>query len=176
METQSNSAVDKTKRVLQKRFTLPVWAIGLILIVSLGVGSVSSSENMKDKDNKIALVSDERDEAVESADRAEERLSEYRERTDKRIDALEAQVDELTPTTTTTTTTTAPPETTAPPVTSPARTSPPRTNPPTTSYQAPSAYYSNCTEARNAGVTPIRRGEPGYAPHLDRDNDGIACE
>ena len=40
----------------------------------------------------------------------------------------------------------------------------------------PSAYYKNCTEARSAGVTPIHRGEPGYAAHLDRDNDGIACE
>ena len=37
-------------------------------------------------------------------------------------------------------------------------------------------YYKNCTAARAAGVTPIRRGEPGYASHLDRDNDGIACE
>lgn len=37
-------------------------------------------------------------------------------------------------------------------------------------------YYKNCTAARAAGATPIRRGEPGYASHLDRDNDGIACE
>lgn len=37
-------------------------------------------------------------------------------------------------------------------------------------------YYKNCSEARAAGVTPIHEGEPGYAPHLDRDNDGIACE
>ncbi|AYA23338.1 MULTISPECIES: excalibur calcium-binding domain-containing protein [Rhodococcus] len=36
--------------------------------------------------------------------------------------------------------------------------------------------YANCTEARQAGVTPIFRGEPGYAAHLDGDNDGIACE
>lgn len=39
-----------------------------------------------------------------------------------------------------------------------------------------SAYYANCTEAREAGVTPIYRGEPGYRSQLDRDNDGIACE
>jgi hypothetical protein len=37
-------------------------------------------------------------------------------------------------------------------------------------------YYKNCSEARAAGVTPIRRGQPGYGAHLDRDNDGIACE
>jgi len=36
--------------------------------------------------------------------------------------------------------------------------------------------YANCTEARQAGVAPIFRGEPGYAAHLDGDNDGIACE
>ncbi|MCA0320903.1 MAG: excalibur calcium-binding domain-containing protein [Proteobacteria bacterium] len=36
--------------------------------------------------------------------------------------------------------------------------------------------FRNCTEARAAGRAPIRRGEPGYGPHLDRDNDGIACE
>jgi hypothetical protein len=37
-------------------------------------------------------------------------------------------------------------------------------------------FYENCTEARAAGPTPIRRGEPGYRPALDRDNDGLACE
>lgn len=37
-------------------------------------------------------------------------------------------------------------------------------------------YYRNCAAARAAGAAPIRRGEPGYASHLDRDNDGIACE
>lgn len=37
-------------------------------------------------------------------------------------------------------------------------------------------YYPNCTAARAAGAAPIRRGEPGYGRHLDRDGDGIACE
>jgi hypothetical protein len=37
-------------------------------------------------------------------------------------------------------------------------------------------YYKNCSEAREAGVTPILEGQDGYAPHLDRDSDGIACE
>ena len=37
-------------------------------------------------------------------------------------------------------------------------------------------YYANCSEARAAGVTPIRRGQPGYGSHLDRDGDGVACE
>lgn len=37
-------------------------------------------------------------------------------------------------------------------------------------------YYANCDAVRAAGADPIYRGEPGYASHLDRDNDGIACE
>jgi len=36
--------------------------------------------------------------------------------------------------------------------------------------------YKNCTEAREAGVTPLFKGEPGYSKKLDRDGDGIACE
>jgi hypothetical protein len=39
-------------------------------------------------------------------------------------------------------------------------------------YSAP----RNCDEARSRGLAPARRGEPGYAPWLDRDRDGIACE
>lgn len=43
---------------------------------------------------------------------------------------------------------------------------------------APSSdvFYANCTAARTAGAAPIRVGEPGYRPKLDRDGDGIACE
>lgn len=37
-------------------------------------------------------------------------------------------------------------------------------------------YYANCSEARAAGAAPLFRGEPGYASHLDRDDDGVACE
>lgn len=37
-------------------------------------------------------------------------------------------------------------------------------------------YYANCSAARAAGAAPIRAGEPGYRPALDRDGDGIACE
>lgn len=48
--------------------------------------------------------------------------------------------------------------------------------------QAPAAqlqggvYFANCDAARAAGAAPIPRGEPGYRPALDRDNDGVACE
>mgnify|MGYP001677524736 FL=1 len=38
------------------------------------------------------------------------------------------------------------------------------------------AYYRNCKAARDAGAAPLYRGQPGYRPELDRDNDGIACE
>lgn len=33
--------------------------------------------------------------------------------------------------------------------------------------------FADCTQARAAGSAPVRRGDPGYGPHLDRDNDGI---
>lgn len=36
--------------------------------------------------------------------------------------------------------------------------------------------YVNCTAARAAGAAPVRRGDPGYGPHLDRDGDGVGCE
>lgn len=39
-----------------------------------------------------------------------------------------------------------------------------------------SGPFRNCSEARAAGAAPVYRGQPGYAPHLDRDNDGIGCE
>lgn len=36
--------------------------------------------------------------------------------------------------------------------------------------------FRNCAEARAAGAAPVRRGDPGYGPHLDRDGDGVGCE
>ena len=75
------------------------------------------------------------------------------------------------PTTTTTTTTTttlpSPPPTEAPTVAAPVPLAAP----------APAAtYYANCDAVRAAGAAPIYRGQPGYAPHLDRDGDGVGCE
>ncbi len=97
----------------------------------------------------------------------------------------------------TTTPTTAPP-TTAPPTTAPPTvptTTAPPPPPPTTAPPPPppapsttaaaqtapaplssSVYYENCSAARAAGAAPVHRGEPGYAPHLDRDDDGVRCE
>lgn len=37
-------------------------------------------------------------------------------------------------------------------------------------------FYASCREAIQAGAAPLHRGDPGYAAHLDADNDGIACE
>ena len=37
-------------------------------------------------------------------------------------------------------------------------------------------FFENCDAARAAGAAPVRRGDPGYGPHLDRDGDGSACE
>jgi competence protein ComEC len=37
-------------------------------------------------------------------------------------------------------------------------------------------YFPTCAMARALGVAPLRRGEPGYRPALDRDGDGVACE
>lgn len=39
-----------------------------------------------------------------------------------------------------------------------------------------SGAFRNCTAARAAGAAPVRRGDPGYGSHLDRDNDGVGCE
>ena len=44
------------------------------------------------------------------------------------------------------------------------------------SPQPDQVYYKNCAAVRAAGKAPLHRGEPGYRPGLDRDNDGIACE
>ncbi|WP_395795519.1 excalibur calcium-binding domain-containing protein [Aquimonas sp.] len=36
--------------------------------------------------------------------------------------------------------------------------------------------FVNCAEVRAAGKAPILRGQAGFGPHLDLDNDGIGCE
>ena len=41
---------------------------------------------------------------------------------------------------------------------------------------AASQLFRNCDEARAAGFSDMRAGEPGYSADLDRDNDGIACD
>jgi hypothetical protein len=41
---------------------------------------------------------------------------------------------------------------------------------------ASSSMWRSCAAARAAGAAPVYRGQPGYNPNLDGDNDGIACE
>jgi len=36
--------------------------------------------------------------------------------------------------------------------------------------------FRSCSAARAAGAAPVRRDDPGYGRHLDRDGDGIGCE
>lgn len=36
--------------------------------------------------------------------------------------------------------------------------------------------FDSCETARKAGLTPLRKGDPGYSTKLDADGDGIACE
>ena len=38
------------------------------------------------------------------------------------------------------------------------------------------AAAPNCAAARAVGLAPAYRGEPGYYPSHDRDDDGVACE
>jgi len=42
--------------------------------------------------------------------------------------------------------------------------------------QATEVYFSGCNEVRAAGLAPLYRGQPGYRPQMDGDDDGIACE
>ncbi len=41
---------------------------------------------------------------------------------------------------------------------------------------AEAKYFKSCSEANAAGYYAMKRGQPGYGIHLDRDNDGIACD
>lgn len=45
-----------------------------------------------------------------------------------------------------------------------------------TPASAVSLPFQNCGEAASVGVYNIPIGTPGYAPRLDRDNDGFGCD
>jgi hypothetical protein len=36
--------------------------------------------------------------------------------------------------------------------------------------------FVSCEQARMFGAVPLRRGQPGFNPSLDRNGDGVACE
>ncbi len=42
-------------------------------------------------------------------------------------------------------------------------------------YVGPVSQYSNCAQAAADHRTPLRRGDAGWNPDLDRDGDGVAC-
>jgi hypothetical protein len=46
----------------------------------------------------------------------------------------------------------------------------------TSGSKAEEIYFRNCDAVWAAGAAPIRRGDPGYGGHLDRDGDGVGCE
>lgn len=52
----------------------------------------------------------------------------------------------------------------------------PKPTPEPNSSGGASVYHQNCTAVRDAGAAPVRRGDPGYGSHLDRDGDGVGCE
>ena len=52
----------------------------------------------------------------------------------------------------------------------------PKPKPTTQAPEPVEVYYKNCTAVRAADADPIRRGDPGYGRHLDRDGDGVGCE
>jgi hypothetical protein len=41
---------------------------------------------------------------------------------------------------------------------------------------ADAAPFKDCTQAHNAGLCNIPKGDPNYWDGGDRDHDGIACE
>ena len=67
-----------------------------------------------------------------------------------------------------------------PPPAEPAPPPPAEPAPPPPAEPAPpppaEVFYANCAAARAAGAAPLRVGQPGYRPALDRDGDGVACE
>ncbi|PCG84290.1 calcium-binding protein [Streptomyces sp. WZ.A104] len=61
-------------------------------------------------------------------------------------------------------------------VTAPKPSPKPTAKPTPKATTAAPVYYENCDAARAAGAAPVEKGDPGYAPHLDRDGDGVGCE
>jgi hypothetical protein len=48
--------------------------------------------------------------------------------------------------------------------------------PPEKKDKKPAKIYTDCDQVRADGKLPMYRGQPGYAPYLDPDNNGIACD
>lgn len=55
-------------------------------------------------------------------------------------------------------------------------TTPPTSEPVDPDPEPEPVFFRNCFEVFRKGAYPLFRGEPGYRPGLDRDDDGRACE
>ena len=163
-------------------------------VMAFGLGAASGASGSSDQ--RTQLVASERSlqaqlrdadsavsEAQETADEAESAVADAREDLQgsaKRVAQLESQLAERTAQSTTLAQERDALTTQVADLQAAAQTpapvqfvdTPPQAEPP----QPASVYYQNCTAARQAGVTPLYQGSPGYASHLDRDGDGIACE
>ncbi len=158
---------------------LPIWALLVTALVALfvGVGIGGADDDQQDEIGDLRADNADLEDEVSDLEETASSLKEESENLTSQVSALTAEVDELkeaATTTTSTTTTTTTTSTTAPPPTEAPAAAPPPSEDPT---PAPaSVYFENCDAARAAGAAPVRRGDPGYAPHLDGDNDGIGCE
>lgn len=43
-------------------------------------------------------------------------------------------------------------------------------------FEEDTVFYATCAEVIDAGLAPLFAGDAGYANHLDRDADGVACD
>ncbi len=46
---------------------------------------------------------------------------------------------------------------------------------PQTQTRSPGGPFASCDAARAAGAAPLRTGDAGWNPKLDRDHNGVAC-
>lgn len=151
----------KRPRYKKKRYMLPAGFFAF----TTAVGALSDSEPTEQPPDSLSFVEAESGTVAPATTLT----------SDASLQALVPETVERT--TTTVTPSTIAPTTTVPPTTTP--TTPAPTAPPTpapTPEPQNFVSYANCTEVREAGAAPIRRGQPGYAGHLDRDGDGIGCE
>ncbi len=161
---------------LVRRVSTPVWAIalaGLLFVGALGDGGGQQLDTLTQR----ATTAEQR---LEQTEQGTSRLeSEYAQRKadlDARAAQLDAREQELNRRLTAQS---APPAAAQSAPRAPAA-QPPAPKPPAV-QPAPKAQprtvsYANCSEAKAAGAAPLRQGDPGYAPRLDRDSDGVACE
>ncbi|MFP5377070.1 MAG: excalibur calcium-binding domain-containing protein [Acidimicrobiia bacterium] len=154
------------KDFLARRVMLPVWALVIVGVLLLGIGASSGSTDENDAGP-----------ATTQAVAIENQLP-YAVRTTSTVPTAASPATTVPPSMTTVPTTAAPTTVAMSPPTAqkaPATATTTLYAPPTPA-PSPTTYYANCSAARSAGAAPVRRGDPGFAPHLDRDNDGVGCE